>query len=92
MGLGGQRHAPAALPPVETRYPVYRMLCSPPGPVWADAENLALTEIRSSGRPVRSESLYRLSYTGPHPTCKPANMSTTLSPVSHNDVSMCTEV
>jgi len=26
MGLGGQRHAPAALPPVKTRYPLYRRL------------------------------------------------------------------
>jgi hypothetical protein len=26
MGLGGQRQAPAALPPEETRYPLYRRL------------------------------------------------------------------
>jgi hypothetical protein len=25
-GMGGQRHAPAALPPVKTRYPLYRGL------------------------------------------------------------------
>jgi hypothetical protein len=25
-GVGGQRHAPAALPPGETRYPLYRSL------------------------------------------------------------------
>jgi len=36
-----------------------------PGPVWAGAENLALTRIRSPDRPVRSELLYRLSYPGP---------------------------
>ena len=35
-----------------------------PGPVWTGAENLAPTGIRSPGRPVRSESLYRLSYPG----------------------------
>jgi hypothetical protein len=29
--------------------------------VWTDAENLALTGIRSPGRPARSKSLYRLS-------------------------------
>jgi hypothetical protein len=26
MGVGGQRHAAAALPPGKTRYPLYRML------------------------------------------------------------------
>ena len=29
MGLGGQRHAPAALPPEKTRYPLYRRLGGP---------------------------------------------------------------
>ena len=33
-----------------------------PGPVWTGAENLAPTGIRSSERPARSQSLYRLSY------------------------------
>jgi hypothetical protein len=32
---------------------------------WTGAENLALTGIRSPDRPVRSESLYRLSYSDP---------------------------
>ena len=36
-----------------------------PGPVWTGAENLAPTGIRSPHRPVRSESLYRLSYRCP---------------------------
>jgi hypothetical protein len=36
-----------------------------PGPVWTCAENLTPTGIRSPDRPVRSESLYRLSYRGP---------------------------
>ena len=31
MGLGGQRHAPAALPPGKTRYPLYRRLGGPQG-------------------------------------------------------------
>jgi hypothetical protein len=34
--------------------------------VWTGAENLALTGIRSPGRPACSESLYRLSYPGPY--------------------------
>ena len=33
-----------------------------PGPVWTGAENFAPTGIRSPDRPVRSQSLYRLSY------------------------------
>ena len=31
MGLGGQRHAPAALPTGNTRYPFYRRLGGPQG-------------------------------------------------------------
>jgi hypothetical protein len=31
MGVGGQRHAPAALPPRKTRYPFYRRLGGPQG-------------------------------------------------------------
>jgi len=30
-GVGGQRHAPAALPPVKTRYPLYWRLSWPQG-------------------------------------------------------------
>jgi hypothetical protein len=40
-GVVGQRHAPAALPPGKTPYPVYRRLGGPPGPVWTSVENLA---------------------------------------------------
>ena len=29
MGVGGQRHAPAALPPAKTRHPLYRRLRGP---------------------------------------------------------------
>ena len=32
MGVGGQRHAPAALLPGKTRYPLYRKLGGPQGP------------------------------------------------------------
>ena len=31
-GVGGQSHAPAALPPGKTRYPMYRRLGGPQGP------------------------------------------------------------
>jgi hypothetical protein len=36
-----------------------------PGSVWTGAENTASTGIRFPNRPVRSKSLYRLSYLGP---------------------------
>ena len=38
--MGGQRHAPVALPPGKTRYPLYRRLGGPHGPFWTGAENL----------------------------------------------------
>jgi len=62
-GVGGQRQAPAALPPGKTRYPLYRRLCELQS-LWTGAENLAPTGIRSPDRPARSESLYRLSSPG----------------------------
>jgi hypothetical protein len=65
MGVDGQRHAPAALPPGMTRYPLYKRLDGPPGPARKGAENLAPTGIRSPDRPARSESLYQLSYPSP---------------------------
>ena len=36
-----------------------------PGPVWTGLENLVHTRIRSQDRPLRSVSLYRLSYPSP---------------------------
>ena len=59
--MGGQHHAPAALPPEKTRYPLYRRLGGLEG--WGKSR--PPTGIRSPDRPVRSESLYRLSYRGP---------------------------
>ena len=39
MGVGGQRHAPAALPPGKTRYPLYRKEAGwAPRTVWTGAE------------------------------------------------------
>jgi hypothetical protein len=54
--MGVQRHAPAALPPEQRRYP---------RPVWTGAENFAPTGIQSPGRPARGESLYQLRFLGP---------------------------
>ena len=64
MGVGGQCHTPATLPPVKD--PVLTVLEAggAPGPVWTGAENLASTRIQSPDHPARSESLYQLSYPG----------------------------
>jgi hypothetical protein len=66
MWVGGQRHAPAALPPGERP----RNHCTGgwvgPRSVWTDAENLAPHRDSIPGPSSRSESLYRLSYRGPH--------------------------
>ena len=58
-----QLHAPTALPSPVT---IVQEAGWAPGPVWKVAENLAPTGVRSPDRPARSESLYRLSYRGPH--------------------------
>src|SRR5215475_8642877 len=42
--------------------PIVQEAGSAPGPVWTGAENLAPTGIRSTDRPARSQSLYRLIY------------------------------
>ena len=61
MGVGVQRHVPAALPPGKTQYPLYRRLDG-----WTGAANLVFPpRIQSPDRPVRSVSLYRLHYPGP---------------------------
>ena len=62
MGVGGQRHAPAALPPGKDPVTIVQEAGWAPGPVWTGAENLTPTGIRSPDRPARSESLYWLSY------------------------------
>jgi hypothetical protein len=51
-------------PGMETRNPTVQEAGWAPGPVWTDTENLALTEIRFPDHQARSESLYRLRYTG----------------------------
>jgi hypothetical protein len=66
MGVGGQRNAPAAFTPGEDSVPIVQEVGWAPGRVWIGAENLAPTGIRSPDLPARSESLYRLSYPGPH--------------------------
>ena len=61
MGVGGQRHAQALLPPERPGTHLQEAGWYP-GPVWTGAENLAPTGFRSPDLSARSESLYRLSY------------------------------
>ena len=57
---------PGRFTPGNDPVPIVQKAGWAPGPVWTVAENLALTGIRSPDRPVRSESLYRMSYPGRH--------------------------
>jgi hypothetical protein len=41
MGVGGQRHAPAAFTPGKDPVPIVQEAGWAPGPVWIGAENLA---------------------------------------------------
>ena len=65
MGMGGQRHAPAALPPGKTLCPLYRSLGGPHGRSGRVRKIWPPTGIPSPDRPARSESLYRLGCPGP---------------------------
>ena len=49
MEVGGQRHAPAALPPGKTRHPLYWRLGGGTGPFWTGAENLTPNQDSTSG-------------------------------------------
>ena len=41
MGVGGQHHAPADLPPVKGPVPIVQEAGWAPGPGWMGAENMA---------------------------------------------------
>jgi len=64
MGVGGQRHAPAAYPGKDPVPIVYEAGWAP-GPVWMGAKNLAPTGIQSLDHSTCVESLYRLRYPSP---------------------------
>jgi hypothetical protein len=70
MGVCGQRHALAALPPGKTRYPLYRRLGGSQGFLDGCGKSRP-SGIRFPDRPARSESLYRLRYHGP-PSYEPS--------------------
>jgi len=65
MGMRGQRHDPGRFTPGKNPVPIAQEAEWAPSLVWTGAENFAPTRIRSPDRPTRSESLYRLSYSGP---------------------------
>ena len=71
MGLGGQRHAPAALPPGKTQYPLCRCALEA---VWMGAENLTDTGVGTPIRPARTESPSR-----PTTLCKHTHTHTRIS-------------
>jgi hypothetical protein len=55
MRVGGQRHAPAALPLGKDRVPIVLEAGWDPAPVWTGAENLAPNGYRLPNRPAHSE-------------------------------------
>ena len=65
MGVGGQRHAPAALLPGRDPVPTVQEAGWTPEPVWTGAENLASTGIRSPDRPSRSSVAIPTELLGP---------------------------
>ena len=62
--MGGQRQYPAGLPPGKTRYLLYRRIGTRAGLEAYGKSRPHQDSIRGSS--ARSESLYRLSYPGPH--------------------------
>ena len=60
-GSGWSTPRPGRFTPGKDTVPTVQEAGQAPGPVWTGAENLTPIEIRSPDRPVRSESLYRLS-------------------------------
>jgi hypothetical protein len=58
MGVGGQRHAPAAFTPGKDLVPIVQEAGWATGPVWIGAENLVPTRIRSPDLPQPVASRY----------------------------------
>jgi hypothetical protein len=56
MGMGGQGHAPATLPPEEDVVPILQESRWDPGLVRTGAENVASTGIRFPDRPASSDN------------------------------------
>ena len=65
MVVGNEHHAPTALSQGIDPVSIVQRAGRASGPVLTGAENLASTEIWSTDRPTRSQSLYPLRYPGP---------------------------
>jgi hypothetical protein len=63
--VGWSAPRPGCITPRKDPVPIVQESEWAPGPVWTCAKNLAPTGIRSPNRPVRSQSLYRLSHPSP---------------------------
>ena len=70
VGEGPGSRPGRSLLPGKTRYPLYRRLGGPQGRPGQVRKTSPPTEIRSSDRPARNQSLYRLSY---RPTIRRSN-------------------
>jgi hypothetical protein len=69
LDLGARRGSaprPDRFTPGKDPVPIVQKAGWAPGPVWRCAKNLASTGNRCRDRPACSQSLYRLSYPGPH--------------------------
>jgi hypothetical protein len=64
MGMGGQRHAPAALPHQKNPVPIVQKAGWASAPVWMGVENFTPIATRSQDHAAHSESLHRLRYPG----------------------------
>jgi hypothetical protein len=70
LDLGARRAGwsaprPGHFTPGKDPVPIVQEAGWAPGPVWTCAKNIVPTGIRSADRPAGSQSLYRLSYSGP---------------------------
>ena len=64
-GVAGQRHTPAALPPRNIRYPLYRRLDGPQGRSGRVRRMSPPHRDSIPGPPASRQSLYQLTYLGP---------------------------
>jgi hypothetical protein len=70
MGLGGENHDQAGLPPGMTPDPLFRRLGGPQGRSRRARKISSPIGIRSPDRPARSESLYLLQCSATHGSAK----------------------
>jgi len=62
MVVSGQRHHRPLYPPVRKPVPIVQEARSNSGPVWIGTENHSHATVRTLGRPISSELLYRLRH------------------------------